>query len=205
MTARDGIKVHGKRLSNLRYADDTVLLADSAEKLQDILKRVADTSSKHGLYLNSKKTKVMVVRKQKENITIKLHNEVLEQVENYKYFRANISEKVTWEQEIKARMVIAKSTLNGLQNVWRHKGVRIVLKIRLVKALIWSIAIYGCEAWTLNKAEENTINAFEMWVYRRMLRISYTELERIGETQATSQQSQKNETNFLRPCQTKHH
>ena len=71
----------------------------------------------------------------------------------------------------------------------RTSGVRIVLKIRLVKALIRSTAIYGCAAWTLNKAEENTINTFEMWVYRRMLRISYTELktndwilERIGET-----------------------
>ena len=153
LTARDGIKIHGKRLSNLCYVDNTVLLADSTEKLQDTLKQVADTSSKHGLYLNSKKTKVMVVRKWKENITIKLHNEILEQVENYKCLGANISEKATWEQEIKACMAIAKSTMNRLQNIWQNKGIPIVLKIRLVKALIWSIVIYGCEVWTPEQSQ----------------------------------------------------
>ena len=89
---QDGIKIQGQRISHMRYADDTVLLEKSQEDLQKLLSRVARVSKDHGLQLNVKKTKVMAAGKMKTNLNIKVNNEKVEQVENYTYLGAIISE-----------------------------------------------------------------------------------------------------------------
>ena len=169
---QDGIKIQGQRISNLRYADDTMLLEKSEEDLQKLLSRVARVSKDRGLQLNVKKTKVMAAGKTKTNLNIKVNNEKVEQVENYTYLGANISEDGESRTEIRTRLAIARTSLVKLNNIWSNRGISSNTKKRLLKALIWPIATYGCETWTLNKIEENKLNVFEMWTFRRILRIS---------------------------------
>ena len=171
----DGIKVHERKISNLSYPDDTALISSTKENLQNMINRVASASNKHGLYLNSKKTKIMAIGRNKTETNIFLNNERLEQVESYLYLGASISEDGTCMPEIKTRLAIAKSNMLKLLNIWKDKSIQTTLKIRLIKALIWPIGIYGCESWTLNQQAEKKIEAFEQWTYRRMLQVSYRE------------------------------
>ena len=173
----EGVHVGGHNINNLRYADDTVLIADSEDKLQRILSTAAEESERKGLQLNAKKTECMVVSKKnaipKCNITCKGEN--IKQVDTFKYLGCTITPDGKSEHEIKKRIGIAKSTFSSMKCIFTNKGIRLDIKIKTMKAYIWSILLYGCECWTLTKDTQRRLEAVEIWFIRRIMRVSWTE------------------------------
>ncbi len=105
--------------------------------------------------------------------SIKVNGTVLERVDNFKYLGSIKSSDGTCLQDVKARIAMAKQKMIQLNNVWKDRSVPMHLKMHLLKCLIWPVLMYGCEAWTIRKQEENRLNAAEMWMYRRLLCISW--------------------------------
>ena len=174
-----GVSIGGRNLTNLRYADDTALLADNITSARRILHRVDTAGRSTGLNLNAKKTKVMHV-KGKDSLDamytdITVDGTVLEKVQSFKYLGSIKSEDGTCQADVKARIAMAKKKMLQLNNIWKDRGIPNQLKIQILKCLVWPVMLYGCEAWTLRKEEENKIKAAEMWFYRRLLRIQWTE------------------------------
>ena len=167
----EGIKIGGLNLNNLRYADDTTLIADGKESLISLISKVKEESEKFGLRLNVKKTKIMT-NKEKQNIQI--NGEYIEVVEKFELLGAQISCDGSSRNEIRRRAAMARSAMAGLSTIWKDKNINLSLKKRLVSALIHPIFTYACESWTMNKKEWKIIDTFEMWCWRRMLQVSWT-------------------------------
>lgn len=183
-----GIKVNGRPINNLRFADDTVLIAECLEDLQRMIDQVVKSSEENGLTLNEKKTKLMVISKIQQhpgNLTI--HGEVIEKVEKYKYLGTIINESNDYTEEIKSRIAQSRNTFNKMRNVLCSRDLNMKLKIRLLRCYVFAVLYYGMEAWTLKKNIIDRLEAFELWTYRRMLRISWVDrvtndnvIERMG-------------------------
>ena len=173
----DGIKFGGRNINNIRYADDTVLIADSEEKLKSLIQALVQSSGEKGLKLNISKTKVMVISKGNENprANISVGGEVLGQVERYKYLGSIVTQDGRCVEEIKTRVAIAKNAFNKIQTLMTNRSISLSLRKRFMKAYVWSTLMYGCEAWTITKEMERKIEATELWLCRRMLKISWTE------------------------------
>lgn len=167
-----GVTIGGIKVSNLRYADDTTLLAASEAEMVDILSRMERISLEMGLKINHNKTKLMIVdRSNKLQLTGALS---LETVEDFIYLGANINNTGSCEKEIRRRIGMAKTAMTQLQRIWRDRNISRKTKIKLVNSLVFSIFSYGAETWTLKKADRDRIDAFEMWCWRRMLQIPWT-------------------------------
>ena len=120
------------------------------------------------------KTKVMHIGGETEP-NIQINNTILENVEDFKYLGSIKTVDASCTKDIRTRIAMAKKRMIQLNNMWKERGIPKVLKVKILKALIWPVVLYGSEAWTLRKTDENHINAAEMWFYRRLLRVSYTE------------------------------
>ena len=139
-----GIRINGKNINNLRYADDTVLMAENTEDLQALTNNVKANSQKSGLDMNVKKTKTMVISRNnntKANITI--NNEELEQVEEFKYLGQTITADAKTEKEIRIRTGIAKSRFQEIKTILMNRRISQDLKFRLIKCFIYSVCAYG--------------------------------------------------------------
>jgi len=168
-----GIKFNGNNITNLRYADDAVLVADTKKKLQRMLDRLGETCKVYGMEMNVKKTKVMVVCKTgKMKCCVTIDDKTVEQVERFKYLGSWITEDGRCEEEIKARIGMAKAAFWQNKEIMR-RNVRFCTKKKILNCYVFSVLNYGCECWTWNKATCKKVNAFEMWCYRRMLKISW--------------------------------
>ena len=167
-----GCRIGGRNIWNLRYADDTTLLAKSKEELEHLAVSVEENSEVYGLTINRKKTNVMAVNGEG---SVQIAGTELERVERFKYLGSIIKNDDLTSCEIRARIATAKSVMSSMSEVWSSPKISRDLKKRLVKSLIWSIALYGCESWTLRKADEHALEALEMWVWRRMLRVKWTD------------------------------
>jgi len=173
-----GIQFGGENLTNLRYADDAVLIADSRKKLQRMINRLNLKCIAYGMAMNVKKTKVMVMsREGNVQCNINLDGVVLEQVNRYKYLGSWITEDVRCEKEIIARIAMAKTAFWQNKELMR-RNVRAQTKLKILNCYVFSVLNYGCESWTWNIATQRKIDAFECWCYRRMLKISY--LDRVS-------------------------
>ena len=170
-----GITVGGRNLTNLRYADDTALLANDITNMKDILYKVDTAGKAANLKLNAKKTKVMHVNGKATPPNIQVNNIDLEYVKNFKYLGSIKSNDGTCLQDIKTRIAMAKQKMVQLNNIWKDRGIPLFLKLKILKCLIWPVVLYGCEAWTLRKEESDKLKAAEMWFYRRLLRVSWTD------------------------------
>ncbi|KAG1687297.1 putative uncharacterized transposon-derived protein F52C9.6 [Nymphon striatum] len=172
-----GIVVGGVNINNLRYADDTVLIADSAAQLQELINAVNESGKPYGMTMNVEKTKSMVISKvlPVPRISIMLETEAIKQTSSMVYLGHMVTEDGKNETEIKRRIGIAKDAFNNMANILTSRNLKTETKKRLVKCYIWSTLLYGAETWTLTKIMMTKIKAFEMWIYRRMLKISYTE------------------------------
>ena len=173
----DGIKFGGRNLNNIRYADDTVLIADSEEKLQCLVQALVTASGERGLKLNTSKTKVMVISKSDEDTRthIAVNGEELEQVTKYKYLGSIVTQDGRCVDEIKTRIAIAKTAFNKVKSLVTNRSISVGLRKRFIKSYVWSTLLYGCESWNMSKEMERRIEAAEMWFFRRMLKISWTE------------------------------
>lgn len=170
-----GLKVGGVNFNNIRYADDTVLIATSQEQLQDLLDKVVEASAEMGLTINCQKTKAMVISKsaEKPHCQLRIGTELIQEEEHFTYLGSEITTDTRCQKDIRKRITIAKSKFNDMRSIFGNRNLTMKLKIRLLKCYIWSILTYGCEAWTLTPALVANIEAAEMWFLRRMLRISY--------------------------------
>ena len=170
-------KVGGHNINNLRYADDTVLIADSEEKLQAILQTVTQESENMGLQLNAKKTESMVITKKPEVPTCHLtcKGEKIKQVETFKYLGCTITPDAKCDKEIKKRIALSKDTFMKMKSVFTNRNISLRTKLNTLKAYVWSVLLYGCECWTLTPELEKRLEAVEMWFIRRILKISWTE------------------------------
>ena len=168
-----GLSIGGYKLSNLRYADDTTLVATSALELEELLLIVKAKSEALGLRLNVSKTKIMIVGSDWNEDPIVVDGTEVEHVTQFNFLGSLITTSSGCSTELRRRMAMAKSAMAGLNKIWTDRGITKAMKKRLVSALIFPIATYGCESWTLTKADQSRITTFEMWCWRRMLRISW--------------------------------
>ena len=169
---KGGILIGGRRISNLRYADDIVLLASSIQELQDVLDRITTAGIEFNLHMNIAKTKVMSLSGEPLRITI--NGTPLEQVKQFPYLGSMITADTTSSGDIRQRIGMGNAVLTGLKSIWQSHTLSIDSKIRLCKTLAWSVTTYGCESWTIRKEETKKIQAFEMRMLRKVLRIPWT-------------------------------
>ena len=170
----EGANVGGHNINNLRYADDTSLLALEEQKLQNLLTTVNVKSKLYGMEINVKKTKSMVASKKQETpkVSINLDGTAIEQVEKMVYLGSITTEDGKSEVETKRRIEIARNAFNNMKSVLASRNISLNTRMRLTKCYVWSTLLYGAETWIITKALTKRIDAFEMWTYRQMLRIS---------------------------------
>ena len=172
---KKGIIVGGLNINNLRYADDTVLISDSEHNVQVLLNAVNEEGEKWGMKINVTKTKAMVIQKREvaPNINVRLNGNTLQQVSSIVYLGHLITEDGRCEKEILRRIGIARVAFEKMANVLTSRSIHITTRLKLAQCYIWSTLLYSSETWTLGTNIINRINAFEMWVYRRILKISW--------------------------------
>ena len=164
-----GIKIAGRNINNLRYADDTTLMAESKEELKSLLK-VKEESEKVGLELNIQKTKIMV----SGPITPRqVDQETMETVTEFIFLGSKITADGYYSHEIKRHLLLGSKVKTNLDSILKSRDITLPTKVCLVKAMVFPVVMYGCESWTTKKAECWRIDAFELWYWRRLLRVSW--------------------------------
>ena len=166
-------------IKNLRYADDTVLVAEDEASLQDLVSAVKDVSEKCGLLMNIKKTKVMLLTKdtKEKKVSIHIDHKEVEQVQSFTYLGLLITDGSKSEGEIRSRIGFAKNAFSNRYELLTNKNISLKTRLRLTKCYVWSLLTYACDTWTLSKQIEAKIEAFEMWSYRRIMRMSWKEMK----------------------------
>ena len=174
-----GISIGGTNLNNLRYADDTVLLAECEEDLQEIVNTINDKGKEYGMKMNAKKTKTMIISKKDKQTDVKITIDgvAIEQVHSFTYLGQLIKDNGRCEEEVLRRIGIAKSAFNSMSSTLTSRSISTRTRLRLVKCYVFSTLYYGCETWTLNKKLLSRLDAFEMWMYRKMLKVPWTRKE----------------------------
>lgn len=168
-----GIKVNGISINNLRYADDTAILADNIQDLQDMVNLINVAGREYGLTINTNKTKLMIISRQDHTLAqINIDNRPIQTVSNFKYLGTTLNDKWDCDVEIKTRIAMARSAFTKFSKFLLRREISLSLKLRVVKCYIWPILLYGVEIWSFKLRSLNRIKAFEMWILRRLLRIS---------------------------------
>ena len=169
--AQAGIKIAGRNISNLRYADDTTLMAESEEDLKILLMKVKEESEKVGLKLNIQKTKIMA----SGPITSwQIDGETVETVSDFILGGSKITADGDCNHENKRRLLLGRKVMTNLDSIFKSREITLPTKVHLVKAMVFPVVMYGCESWTVKKAERRRIDAFELWCWRRLLRVPWT-------------------------------
>ena len=170
--AQAGIKIARRNINNIRYADDTTLMAESEEKLKSFLMKVKEDSEIAGLKLNIQKTKIMsscpITSWQIDGETMKTGTDL-----NI-FFGSKITADGNCSHEIKRRLLFGRKAMTNLDSILKSRDITLPTKVRLVKAMVFPVVMYGCESWTIKKAECWKIDAFELWCWKRFLRVLWT-------------------------------
>ena len=168
--AQAGIKIAGRNINNLRYADDTTLMAKSEEELKSLLMKVKEESEKAGLKLNIEKTKIMA----SSPITSwQLDGETVEEVADFIFLGSKILQLVTAAMKLKDAYSLEEKYDQPRQHIEKQRHY-FANKVHLVKSMVLPVVLYGCESWTIKKAERRRIVAFGLWCWRRLLRVPWT-------------------------------
>ena len=169
--AQAGIKIARRNINNLRYADDTTLMAESEDELKSFLMKVKVKSEKVGLKLNIQKTKIMA----SGPITSwEIDGETVETVSDFIFWGSKITADGDCSHEIKRRLLLERKAMINLDSIFKSRDITLPTKVCLVKDMIFPLVIYGCESRTVKKAECQRIDAFELWCWRRLLRVPWT-------------------------------
>ena len=148
--AQAGIQIAGRNIDNLRYADDTTLMAENEEELKSLLMKVKVESEKVGLKLNIQKTKVMA----SGPITSwEIDGETVETVSDFIFLGSKITADGDCSHEIKRRILLGRKVMINLDSIFKSRDITLPTKVRLVKAMVFLVVMYGCESWTVKKAE----------------------------------------------------
>ena len=168
--AQAGIKIAGRNINNLRYADDTTFMAES-EELKGFLMKVKEESEKVGLKLNTHRTKIMA----SGPITSwEIDGETVETVADFIFGAPKSLQMVTAAIKIKRHLLIGIKVMTNPDSLLKSRDITLPTKICLVKAMVFPVVMYGCESWTIKKAECQRIDAFELCCWRRLLRGPWT-------------------------------
>ena len=169
--AQAGIKIAGRNINNLRYADDTILMAESEEKLKSLLMKMREESEKVGLKLNIQKTKIMA----SGPITSwQIHGETMETVTDFILGGFKITADGDCSHEIKRRLLVGRKIMTNLNSILQSREITLPTKVHLVKTMVCPVVMNGCKSWTKKKTERGQIDAFELWCWRRLLRVPWT-------------------------------
>ena len=155
-----GIKTVGRNINNLRYPDDTTLIAESKEELKSILMKVKEESEKAGLKLIIQKTKIIA----SGPITPwQIDGETMETVREFISLGSKITGDGDFSHEIKRRLLLGRKVMTNLDSILKCRDITLPTKVHLVKAMVFPLVMYGCESWTIKKAESRRTDAFELW------------------------------------------
>ena len=144
-----GIKIAGRNINNLRYADDTTLMAES-EELKILLMKVKEESEKVGLKLNIQKTKILA----SGPITSwEINGETVETVSDFILGGSKVTADGDCSHEIKRRLLLGRKVVTNLDSIFKSRDITLPTKVRLVTAVVFPVVMYGCESWTIRKAE----------------------------------------------------
>ena len=168
--AQAGIKIAGRNINNLRYGDDTTLMVES-EELKSFLMKVKEESEKVGWKLNIQKTKIVA----SGPITSwQIDGETVKTVADLIFLGSKITAGGDCSHEIKRRLLLGRKVMTNLHSILKSRDITLPTKVHLVKATVFPVVMYGCESWTIKKAECRRIDGFELWCWRRLLRVPWT-------------------------------
>ena len=158
-----GIKISGKNINNLRYADDTTLTAESEEELKSLLMKVIEESEKVGLKLNIQKTKIIA-----SGPIWEVNGETVETLSDFIFGGFKITADGDCSHEIKRHLFLGRKVMTNLSRL-KSRDISLPTKVHVVKAMVFPVVMYGCESWTVKTADCRKIDAFELWCWRRLL------------------------------------
>ena len=144
--AQAGIKIAGRNIDNLRYADDTTLMAESKEELKSLLMKVKEESEKAGLKLNIQKTKIMG---SSPINSWQIDGETMETVTDFILGGSRITADGDCSHEIKRHLLLGRKVMTNLDSIFKNRGITLPTKIYLVKVMVFPVVMYGCESWTI--------------------------------------------------------
>ena len=170
--AQAGIKIAKRNINNLRYADDTTLVAESEEELKNLLMKVKEEGEKVGLKLNIQKTKIMA----SGPITSwQIDGETVETVADFTFFwGSKITADGDCSREIKGCLLLGRKGMTNLDSILKSRHITLSTKVHLVKAMVFPVVMYGCASWTIMKPESRRIDGFQLWCWRRLLGVPWT-------------------------------
>ena len=169
--AQARMKIARRNIYHLRYADDTTLMAESEEELKSLSIKVKEESEKVGLKLTIQETKIMA----SDSITSwQRDGETVETVSEFIFLGSQITADGDCSHEIKRHLLLGRKVMTSLDSVLKSRNTTLPTKVRLVKAMVFPVVMYGCESWTVKKAEHQRIDALELWCWRRLFRVPWT-------------------------------
>ena len=169
--AQAGVKIARRNIDNLRYAGDPTLTAESEEELKSLLMKVKEESEKAGLKFNTQQTKIMA----SGPITSwQIDGETVETVTDFIFSGSKVTADGDCSHEIKRRLLLGRKAMINLDSILKNRDIALPIKVCLIKAMVFPVVTYGCESWTIKKAECQRIDAFELWCWRRLLRDPWT-------------------------------
>ena len=155
--AQARIKIAGRNINNLRYADDTTLVTESEEELKSPLMKVKEESKKVGLKLNIQKMKIMA----SGPITSwQIDGETMESVADFSFLGSRITADGDCSHKSKRRLLFGRKAMTNLDSILKSRDISLLTNVHLVKAMVFPVVMYGCESWTIKKAEGQRIDAF---------------------------------------------
>ena len=160
----------GGNINNLRYADDTIFMAERKEEVKSLLMKMKEESEKVGLKLNLQETKIMG----SGSITSwQIDEGTMETVADFILGGSKFTANCNCSHEIKRHLLLGRKAITNLDSILKSRGITLPTKIHLVKAMVFPMVMYECESWTIKKAEHRRIDAFELWCWRRLLRVPW--------------------------------
>ena len=148
--AQAGIKIAGRNIKNLRYADDTTLMAQSEEELKSLLMKVKKESEKVGLKLNIQKMKIMA---SSPITSCQIDGETVETVTGFIFLGSKITADGNCSHEIKRHLLLGRKVMTNLDSIYKSRDITLPTNVHIVKAMVFPVVMYGCESWTVKKAE----------------------------------------------------
>ena len=164
--AQAGIKICRRNINNLRYTDDTTLMAESKEELKSLLMKVKEESEKTGLKFNIQKKK----KKQASGpiTSWQIDGKTMKAVTDFFFLGSRITADGDCSHEIKRSLLLGRKAMTNLDSILKSRDITFLTKVHIVKAVVFPVVIYGCESCIIKKAEHQRINGFELWCWRRL-------------------------------------
>ena len=163
-----GIQIAGRKIIRLTYADDTTLMAESEEELKSLLMKVKEESENADLKLNIQKTKIMASGPITSWV---IDGETVETVSDFIFWGSKSTADGDCRHEIKRCLLLGRKVMTNLVSILKSRDITLPTQ---VKTMVFPVVMYGCESWTVKKAERQKIDAFELWCWRRLLRVPWT-------------------------------